>query len=732
MDRNTCPHCGIEIDADHPRGLCPACLLKKGLQSGTSEGSSLKCTKCQSLLPEDALFCARCGTPASDMAATAEGDPLRAALEAKLQGQYRVVRLLGRGGMGAVYLARDLTLEREVAIKVVKTASDAREIYDRFRREAKTAAMLSHPNIVPLHAFGEVEGMPYFVMGYVRGESLADRLRRDGKMPEEEGRRILAEIADALDHAHRQGVVHRDIKPDNVLLEDESGRALLTDFGVSKALGKGETLTRYGSVVGTPHYMSPEQASGRADLDGRSDIYSLGVMGYGMLAGRLPFEGSTAADVLTKHLTQEPPPLRSLATTVSDATAQAVQRCLEKDPAKRWPDARSLRLALGKTDESQLPDALQAVESHGIPGLAVALLLLAFLKLIKAPNFAILLNAGVVIAIYVSVLVRLRMEGFSMSQSQRTLWTEPAWWSFWYPRTLRRRGNVWDRLPVTVRHVRWWPPAFVLYFWLLFAGTFPNLFRSPMVFVLKIVVGMTVMLALWLIVTIRARRELRRKGLGAADTRRVMISMPPSRVNFWARPHIAAVLAPALRRETSRSSDSPHDQLQSILRLADELSGPFRPLGAQAAVAARQLVESIDHADRQIADLARNLEPGEAERLTEKIEAMAVPASGEDEYAPMRSLLEKQLELIRGLSDRIEVVKESRSRQLEMLKTLALHLASLRARVAETPSEVRMLSDSVRALCDDIAKQGTALSEVGSPAPGRADQMPTVQRPPEE
>lgn len=327
-----CPRCSSEIDVE--RNLCPVCFFGEGLKADTVE-----CTKCHSELDDDARFCPQCGAmaPASTAAA---GDSIRAALAAKLEGQYRIVRLLGRGGMGSVYLARDLTLDREVAIKVIKTADDTREIYDRFRREAKTAARLSHPNIVPLHAFGEVEGMPYFVMGYVRGESLADRLRRDGKLSEEEARRIFAEIADALDHAHRQGVVHRDIKPDNVLLEDESGRALLTDFGVAKAAGTGETLTRHGTVVGTPHYMSPEQASGHSDIDGRSDIYSLGVMAYAMLAGRLPFEGKTAADILTQHLTREPAPLRSVAATVSDSTAQAIERCLAKDPAARWQDMR--------------------------------------------------------------------------------------------------------------------------------------------------------------------------------------------------------------------------------------------------------------------------------------------------------------------------------------------------------------------------------------------------------
>lgn len=201
--------------------------------------------------------------------------------------------------MGAVYLATEAALEREVAIKVLPPDRGAtQESRDRFRREARTAAKLSHPNIVPLYTFGDVEGTLYFVMGYVKGESLAARLKREGRLLIEDARRILIEIAEALDYAHKRGVIHRDIKPDNVLIEEGTGRALLTDFGVAKALGAGQTMTEVGSVLGTPQYMSPEQAQGKADIDHRSDIYSFGVMGYAMLAGRLPFEGPTPGDVM--------------------------------------------------------------------------------------------------------------------------------------------------------------------------------------------------------------------------------------------------------------------------------------------------------------------------------------------------------------------------------------------------------------------------------------------------
>jgi serine/threonine-protein kinase len=717
MERKTCPNCGAAIEAECAGGLCPACLLREALQAeGTMAGPRLRCHACQTTLVDDARFCARCGTPVPAEPA-AEGDLLRAALEAKLHAQYRIVRLLGRGGMGSVYLARDLALDREVAIKVVKTESSAREIQDRLRREARTAARLSHPNIVPLHAFGDVEGLPYFVMGYVRGESLAMRLRRDGRLPEEEARRVLADLAEALDHAHRQGVVHRDVKPDNVLLDDESGRALLTDFGVAKALGRSETLTAAFSVVGTPSYMSPEQAAGRADIDGRSDIYALGVMAYAMLTGRLPFEGKTTADLLTKHLTQEPPPLRSLAPALSDSTVMAVERCLVKDPARRWPDARSLKLALGVDEEPQLPDTVRMVEGQGV--LFAILTTIAILALAGAPGHPWPPGALGIAIIYAYATYRMRREGLSVAETQRVIWREPTWWPSWYPRGLRRRGSVWDRLPARVRQSRAWPLVICACASLLTAGLkllyavwgwrrFPAAFHLGSLALDLLGVGG--LLALWPLLMSRARSALERQGLDPADARRVVFTVPPSRATFWTRPHMAAVLAPAPWVDTAHRADSPHDHLQSILRRADELSGSLRALGARAAVAARQLVVSIEHADRELAELARSLDAGEEQRLAEKIEALGAAS------APIRQLLEKQLGLVRELQARIAEGREERNRRAEMLKTLALHLTSLRARAAEAPGEVPSLSERVRALCDEIGGQTLALAEARAAA----------------
>src|SRR5688572_10453725 len=194
-----------------------------------------------------------------------------------LRGSYDLEGEIGRGGMGVVYSARDLKLARRVAIKLLPPDLAFRdEIRTRFLREAQTAARLSHPHIVPIHTVGDDGGLVYFVMGYVDGESLAARLRRRGKLPPEEVRRIMKETADALGLAHAMGIIHRDVKPDNILLEGTRGRVMVTDFGIAKAMSDLGSLTGTGVAIGTPSYMSPEQAAGERDIDARSDLYSLG------------------------------------------------------------------------------------------------------------------------------------------------------------------------------------------------------------------------------------------------------------------------------------------------------------------------------------------------------------------------------------------------------------------------------------------------------------------------
>ena len=294
---------------------------------------------------------------------------LRALLERGLKFQYEVLRPLGRGGMGAVYLAREHALDRLVAIKVLRpdlaASPDSRE---RFRREARIAARLSHPGIVPLHTFGEVEGVWYFVMGYARGESLADRLRVAGRLSWRESLRILDELADALDYAHRHGVIHRDIKPANVLLDDESGRALLADFGISKSVDFAESLTQTGAVVGTPDYMSPEQAQGLGDVDERSDIYSLGAVAYTMLTGRQPFAGSDTRGLIIRRVSQDPHPVRSIVPDIPETLADAVSRCRARDREHRWESGRALREVLAQISGNAgavLPEPVRELPSFG-------------------------------------------------------------------------------------------------------------------------------------------------------------------------------------------------------------------------------------------------------------------------------------------------------------------------------------------------------------------------------
>ncbi len=258
---------------------------------------------------------------------------------------------IGRGGMGVVFNARDERLKRQVAVKVLPPDLAFREeIRLRFLREAETAARLSHPHIVPIHSVGEgPDGLVYFVMAYVDGESLGAKLKRRGRLPPDEARRIMLETADALGAAHAFGIIHRDVKPDNILLEGSRGRVVVTDFGIAKALSSttgSTTLTATGVAIGTPHYMSPEQAAGDREIDGRSDIYSLGVVAYQMLAGELPFQAPTVPGILMKQITERAPLVTDRRPEVPEDLAACVMRSLEKDPEDRWPTADALRRAL--------------------------------------------------------------------------------------------------------------------------------------------------------------------------------------------------------------------------------------------------------------------------------------------------------------------------------------------------------------------------------------------------
>ena len=282
--------------------------------------------------------------------------------QAALAGEYSLERELGRGGMGVVYLARDVQLDRDVAIKVLPThlaiAAEARE---RFVREARTAAGLSHPHIVPIHRVGEAGGFVFFVMSYVQGETLGERLRTRGPLPPADATRVLREVAWALAYAHGRGIVHRDVKPDNIMLEAGTGRALVTDFGIARAGEDVDAATQSGKIMGTAHYMSPEQAASEP-VDGRSDIYSLGVVGYLAVSGRLPFESSNVPALLVRQATESPPSVMRVAPGLPPALGVAIDRCLARNPAERFPDGEALAEALAPAPDARpaLPPTLRA------------------------------------------------------------------------------------------------------------------------------------------------------------------------------------------------------------------------------------------------------------------------------------------------------------------------------------------------------------------------------------
>jgi serine/threonine-protein kinase len=261
--------------------------------------------------------------------------------------QYELESEIGRGGMSVVYRARDRRLNRPVAIKVLppELAHDP-AVATRFTREAQTGAHLAHAHIVPIYDVGEGSGIAYFVMALITGGNLATLLGREPRQPIDDVRRLLWEIADALAYAHLRGVIHRDIKPDNILLDKDTGRAMVTDFGIARAMEANTRLTVTGIAVGTPTYMSPEQAVGEREIDGRSDIYSLGVVAYQMLTGRVPFTAGNSMALLLKHVGERPRPIAELRPETPTVLREAIERALMKEPEDRWPTAAAMRDAL--------------------------------------------------------------------------------------------------------------------------------------------------------------------------------------------------------------------------------------------------------------------------------------------------------------------------------------------------------------------------------------------------
>ena len=297
-------------------------------------------------------------------------DYLRDRVTVAVGDQYRIEHEIGRGGMAVVYRATDVRLNRPVAIKVLPPdLAFNPDVRTRFIREAQTAAQLNHPNIVPIYNVAGMEAgnLVYFVMAFVDGESLGVRIAREGAWPIDQTVRVLRDVADALAYAHARGVVHRDIKPDNILIDRASGRPMVTDFGIARAAAGETRLTVTGVAVGTPAYMSPEQALGEREVDGRSDLYSLAVVGYQLLAGDTPFKAANTPAMLVKHVSERPRPVRERRPEVPAYLGVAIDRALAKKPEDRWADAAEFRDALETAQASSRSRRLSAPAPPAAP-----------------------------------------------------------------------------------------------------------------------------------------------------------------------------------------------------------------------------------------------------------------------------------------------------------------------------------------------------------------------------
>ncbi len=308
----------------------------------------IQCAHCATPIPDDAKFCYSCGSQVSDaegQAAASQSmdsesfEHMEQLLREDTKGEFEIHSMLGRGGMAVVYLATEIHLRRKVAIKVLPPELTFGHGVDRFKREAQTAAALDHPHIIPVYRIASGRKLFWYAMKFLEGRSLEELIKEKKHLSLDETIHILSQVAEALDYAHEHSVIHRDVKPANVML-DSRNRVIVTDFGIAKALTE-QTLTASGSVVGTPYYMSPEQGVGKG-VSGRSDQYSVAVMAYRMLSGQVPFEGDSAIDILHKHVMEPPPLLQEVMPSLPPHVCRAIHRALEKKQDARFPSCTAL------------------------------------------------------------------------------------------------------------------------------------------------------------------------------------------------------------------------------------------------------------------------------------------------------------------------------------------------------------------------------------------------------
>ncbi len=608
-----------------------------------------------------------------------EQQVLRERVEKAVGTLFTIEAEIGRGGMAVVYRAVDVRLRRKVALKVLPPELAFREdVKSRFLREAQMAAQLSHPNIVPIFAVDEHEGIVYFAMGLVDGETLAQQLARDPHPDLVTVRRVLREVADALAYAHSHGLVHRDVKPDNILIERATGQARVSDFGIARAAEGDGRLTVTGIAVGTPAYMSPEQAMGEREIDGRADLYALGVVGYQMLAGSLPFRAGNTPAMLMKHISEQPRPLHEVRPDLPANLVHAIERAMAKGKGDRWPDAMAFREALGDdaivartSDYDEMKALWKAQAGEYRVGRRVAR---AERKALRA---SARLDGG--------ADIRALMDDARQSPEERIRAFQKKFWS-----SVLTIGFLFVINLMTSLRFPWF--------------IFPALAFS---------VGLGKRLVGMLIDGIPFARVLQRQPIASAAAPRApgassALGSPSSQPDT--RGVSAAVLDGPVGR-TVREAQEARAEIRDVLARLPEAERQLLPKEVLPTVDA--LAERIFSLGASLHQLETDASVFAIEKLEHRIADARATTDGSSARARLLELLERQLVTVRALAATRDTVRGQLESASTVLETMRLDLLTLRSSGLDT----RMASSAeatqqARALSRDIARAIEAADEV--------------------
>lgn len=606
-----------------------------------------------------------------------DAETLRATLQSNLFESYEILSTLGVGGMGTVFLAKERALDRFVAIKTLRREHAVTPLSrERFRREARIAAQLSHPGILPLYAFGEVSGLWYLVMGYVRGQTLAQRIRSAGAMHHTQVVQILRAVAESLEHAHQRHVIHRDIKPANILLDEDSGRPLLADFGISKAIGHGDTLTHSGDVLGTPQYMAPEQILSAQDSTPASDIYALGAVGYAMLTGHAPFSTLSDSELLATRATLEVPSLLSTHPNVPRELSAIVMKCLATRPELRYQNARQFIESLDHVNEltvSQVTPKLREVAGFGAYATAWFLLwtALAFALIPNAQRwpfflFALLVPLGLLLQIS-----RSRESSTGWLQLSRVAFWPPVWWGMWWPKRLRRPDDLWNRLPWFARTVRTVLSICILALPVLVVGAERLLLldsagsatgRWNLAFGALVAVAATALTG-----GVIAARRFR---LQSGDTMQFLVG-PTVSSDFWKQPDVMQALHADASGVRAPAHDVPSDYVRAIEEVMRASATVAADAREQPVIMARRITSALSSLSREVSLLERDASREAIDRVSTRLASLTsgLP-NAREEHRELIIIVESELQLLRRMEQRRVLALNEQSELFAVLREM--------------------------------------------------------------